>query len=264
MKANCKKMIVGLVLSALASSAFAGFEVVEAEKPQGAPVMKMVDVTKAKKNANDVSQTQLTDQSKRVQMAKSLPIMIGGLTHVGHKPAILPPAKGFAKNLTLKDALSMLVPQNFEIYNDGQVNLNSLVSWNGSDADDWAGVLSNLMRVSQIAATIDWTAHTLTLDKQVIAEKKPVVPVFKMLASDKTVRGTIQRWSKDAGWHTDWDVAVDFPVPYDIEFTGNFEAAVGEVIKSLSASDYPIQACSYENNILRVIRFGEQQRCTLN
>ncbi|MFL9611130.1 toxin co-regulated pilus biosynthesis Q family protein [Methylobacillus sp. Pita2] len=248
-------LVVAAILGAIApASAFAGFEVVDAPEEPAKEVAKPV--------AQKVAQLQPAAPKATIRQQA---VLIGGLNQVGRKPAIIPPAKGMVNGQPLRDALSLLVPTSFSIYNDGNINLLSATSWRGNGQDDWTVVLGNLLRTSGIAATLDWDQSTLSLEKQVQKVAPPAPkPVWKLALADKTVRTALSRWSKSNNWQLDWDVAVDFPIPYDIEYQGEFKSAVEEVMQSLRGSDYPVEACAYdENRALRIVRMGEANKCKL-
>lgn len=248
------KKLLALPLIAISLHAFAGFEVIENAKP--APTPAPIAEQEVKKAAP------VRVAMKAATAPKKTQALVGGLTHTGRKPAIIPPAKGFGKAVSLKDAISMIVPDNFNVYNDTQIDLTRPTNWAATDGSDWVAVLDNALRNVGIAGTLDWQTNSISLEKQVaVAPVLAVQPEWLMTAKDKTVRNGIGRWAKLAGWNVDWDVAVDFPVPYDVTFKGDFETAVQQVMTSLAGSDYPVEACAYENKTVRIVRFGESQRC---
>lgn len=245
--------VAGIMAVFGAGAAHAGFEVVDGPEVAVKPTVN--------NNASIIPDTQHTKK----QTIRQQSVLIGGLNQVGRKPAIIPPAKGMVNAQPLRDALSLLVPTSFAIYNDGNINLVAPASWRGNGQDDWTVVLGDLLRSSGIAATLDWDQNSLSLEKQVqkIAPPAPK-PVWKLTAADKTVRNALARWAKTNRWQLDWDVAVDFPIPYEIEYQGEFKSAIEDVMQSLRGSDYPIEACAYdENRALRIVRMGEANKCKL-
>lgn len=246
-------------ISIYPASSLAGFEVID--EPIQAPVIKK----EIKKDPTPPAVDRAVLKKAEVAKIAIKPsVVIGGITHTGRKPSILPPARGFGNDVTLRESIMMLLPESFSVYNDGNIDLNQKASWAAADADDWAGVLGNVFRKAGVAATLDWGKNSLTLDRHIkVAEPPAPKPKWILEAKDKTVRAALHRWARQAGWHLDWDVAVDYPIPYDVTYEGQFESAVGEVMGSLAGSDFPVQACTYENKTLRVVRFGETQRCNL-
>lgn len=235
--------------------AHAGFEVVGVANDEP-------ESTKTNKAA--VKLSAITQPTRVNTEVVTQAVLLGGLMHTGRKPAIIQPANGFAKSVSLKEALGMLVPNNIQVFNDGQVNLTTQVSWSAKDADGWVGVLDHMLREYGISATMDWTENTITLNQQrKTVAKKPEI-IWKLLPGDRMVRNSLNRWAKQAGYTLDWDVPVDFPVPYEVSFQGDFEGAVAEVMASLKGTDYPVQSCSYENNAIRIVRYGDTDRCKLN
>ncbi|PPC84785.1 MAG: hypothetical protein CTY35_00245 [Methylotenera sp.] len=248
-----------LALFACSTQASAGFELIEASKLQKPKeVAVKTEIPKPAQKLAKAADVKVSPTPIRTK------VLIGGLTHTGRKPAIIPPAKGFGKGLTLKESISMIVPSTFNVYNDAQLDLSRPTNWAASDGPDWVSVLDTALRAASMSATIDWTSSSISLEKQVITTPiLSVQPEWLMTPKDRTVRNGMARWAKTAGWNLDWDVAVDFPIPYDVSFKGDFETAVQEVMGSLMGSDYPVEACTYENKTVRIVRFGESQRCNI-
>lgn len=83
----------------------------------------------------------------------------------------------------------------------------------------------------------------------------PVTPkTWEVRATDGTVYGTLKRWSKDAGMQLMWETENhDLRLRGQATYTGDFDAAVLELMKSVEHSDYPIRACIYDNGAVRVL-----------
>lgn len=252
---------VALAIVSLSGSANAGFEVISGPEQPPVTVSQAEVITKPLKNTVEVSTS-----AKRLPLGlPTQAVLTGGINHAGRKPAVIQPARGFAKDVSLREALSMIVPNNIQVYNDGQIDLKNTISWNSKDADDWIGVLDNIFRGLGITATMDWSNSSLSL----IQQKKPEVaikplPVWRLTKQDGLVRTALMRWAQEAKYNLDWDVPVDYPIPFEVSYQGEFEKVVGDVMGSLKGTDYPVQSCIYENKAIRIVRYGDLDRCKLN
>jgi hypothetical protein len=71
--------------------------------------------------------------------------------------------------------------------------------------------------------------------------------------SDRRLSIVLQRWSAQANWQLVWEAERDFPVEVRVVLDGSFSEALNEVMKSLSDSDYPLQAVmNAKTRVLRV------------
>jgi hypothetical protein len=71
--------------------------------------------------------------------------------------------------------------------------------------------------------------------------------------SDRRLSIVLQRWSAQANWQLVWEAERDFPVEVRVVLDGSFSEALKEVMKSLSDSDYPLQAVmNAKTRVLRV------------
>ncbi|SEK64632.1 Toxin co-regulated pilus biosynthesis protein Q [Roseateles sp. YR242] len=76
---------------------------------------------------------------------------------------------------------------------------------------------------------------------------------------DQTLRGALDRWSREAGWKMFWEMGVDYPIVAPADVEGNFEDAIAVVVRSLSQADVPPKAVFYRGNrVLRVIPRGKE------
>lgn len=71
--------------------------------------------------------------------------------------------------------------------------------------------------------------------------------------SDRRLSIVLQRWSAQANWQLVWEAERDFPVEVRVVLDGSFSDALKEVMKSLSDTDYPLQAVmNAKTRVLRV------------
>ena len=93
------------------------------------------------------------------------------------------------------------------------------------------------------------------------SERRPVV--FEVLASDRTIRDVLVRWSSSAGWkHSPehWAVDRDLPIAGSAGadyFGADFVDAVRKLLDSTDLTDRPVQPCFYSNKVVRVVAKAE-------
>lgn len=259
-----KNLTFALMLSGLASMpAHAGFELVDVEEPVAETVAAPQPVA-AKPAA--VKQVAAKQEVKTEVKAGHT----AGLISVGRQPDLIPEAKGFGTEVTLKDALTQLVPNNFNVYNDGNARLGSSVSWK-ANGRNWVQALEAVAQATGTEITLNWNDRTISLAAATTGTVNVNAAVGNVIGKnawtistkDRTIRSAVQRWATDAGWNVDWAVPKDFPIEFDTTFSGDFETAVSGVLEALSGTDYPIQACAYQNNTLRIVRFGDASLCQI-
>lgn len=99
------------------------------------------------------------------------------------------------------------------------------------------------------------TASTASLDEQrpvkVIA---PPAPVY-VLEAGSTVRKTLARWTKDAGWQLVWHSEYDYPIAVDMSFPvgTTFEEALRTLLKAYWHQSYAIEGRMYANRVLEIV-----------
>lgn len=252
---------------ACATSAYAGF-VNEAatESKQAPPAAAAPDVT-AKPLPESPAVPQAVATGRKV-------------TQVGLRPANVFSPRGKGVDIALADVLPVIVPRDYRL-DIGSVNAQEAVSWIGGDT--WDNVLATaLTPVYGVEATINWDQKVVTLrnvaqrtngvqqtnvvNAATVRSIAPqAVPMrWQVRFADVTLRQTLIRWAKDAGWQVSWDISNDFPVQMEGSFSGTFEDAVTQFAASLSGSDFPIMACLYDGNqAVRILRFGDKKECKL-
>jgi len=78
--------------------------------------------------------------------------------------------------------------------------------------------------------------------------------VWEVRISDGTIYGTLKRWTRDAGMELVWETDNnDMRLGAKATYTKSFDEAVFELMKSVEHAPYPMRACIYENNAVRVI-----------
>lgn len=100
--------------------------------------------------------------------------------------------------------------------------------------------------------------------RETLPAKVPVIDSgaprnWAMSTTDRYVRVTLQRWAKEAGYQLVWDVNQDIEVAVDTSFPGTFEEVLLTVLKSLSISDFPVEAVIYQNKVIRIVKLARKE-----
>jgi hypothetical protein len=114
-----------------------------------------------------------------------------------------------------------------------------------------------------VKSTEPQQASGQTLRQGAVQQAEQAAPAitFEIRQRD-TVRETLSRWAKDAGWtHLPEHYTVDF----DVQILGSvapytdFRAGVRALLNTTSMTNKPLQPCFYSNQVLRVVL--RTQRC---
>lgn len=79
-----------------------------------------------------------------------------------------------------------------------------------------------------------------------------VMPPFAIKAADQTLSKALERWCRLLGCQLIWSVEKDFPV-IPAQYNEDFEASIKQVVLDTKRSEYPIRACIYENQVVRIV-----------
>lgn len=168
----------------------------------------------------------------------------------------------------LAKALKEIVPKGWQGYSKDAA-MERTVSW--QPAADWRHALAQVMRESGNRAVIDWdkkrvtvlkdtrrdAAVTRTVAAPVAVEARPVAPVKVAtlaepgkwrLAGGAAVHEQLTGWARQSGWTLKWKVPVSWVAAADAEFTGDFPAALSEVIELLYAEGKPVRMKLWDGN----------------
>lgn len=99
-------------------------------------------------------------------------------------------------------------------------------------------------------------------DKVVADGASLVAPsqTYQALVSDKSFRGTLERWSRNSGWHLSWELDSEYAFNFEARFEGDFLKAVDGVCANLNASGVSARAIAYEGNkVIRIVAEGTHQ-----
>lgn len=187
------------------------------------------------------------------------------VVQLGQRPAEVLLVQGKGRDIALSNMVSVVVPRDFEL-KMGKIEGQQMVSWVGGQP--WDRVLMNaLAPLRHIKLMIDWERKLVSLHQaaQSISNNLPTQkkePQWAVRAKDVTLRQTLSRWAKEAGWQVAWEMRYDYPVQLEGVFSGKFEDAVKQLMQSLRYSEYPAFACLYEiNRVVRVLHYGDKKQC---
>lgn len=79
---------------------------------------------------------------------------------------------------------------------------------------------------------------------------------FELRVADRTIRQALNRWALESDWYFDdahWTLPVDLPVTAPAGFSGDFSAAVEQLLHAVEGAGRPARPCFYANHVLRVI-----------
>lgn len=175
----------------------------------------------------------------------------GGLNNAGRRPVIIPPIKGFGRQVYLQDALAMIIPANVRVFNDVQADLSKKVDWDGRANASWTTTLDNLLKATGLSATMNWDQNTLSFEKSPqVAKLLAVQSQARVwtLTEGRNVGKELKGWALEAGWKVVWNLNKDWAVPANTSFSGDFKSSAGEVIKTLAANGILIKAEFYDGN----------------
>ncbi len=181
---------------------------------------------------------------------------------------------GSGARVPLSDAVRMIMQfDGWHAYLHG-VDGKTMVSWQAGIP--WNLALKKIAEQAGITLEIDWNEQSVTLvpgkREQIPAKTLPAPASFPtsaksetsatspeswgLQAEDKTVKGSLTRWSKAAGWHFSWEMPDGEDLKFDqsASFTGDFASAVKSLAATLAQSPMPIKAILYSgNHVLRVV-----------
>ncbi len=186
------------------------------------------------------------------------------------------------RQMPLAKAVSAIIPRGFAIRTIGidRAWLEQPVSWSGGR--EWPEVLREaLSAYPELVIDISLGAKTVIL-RQRHRNADPTVPReitgyaaeqaraeaqkegarpgrWDVKPSDKSLRGTLQRWSEAGGWQLSWELTVDFPVSAGASIGGSYEEAVVTIVKSMEKAETPLKAIFYKGNrVVRIVAKGNE------
>lgn len=171
------------------------------------------------------------------------------ITQKGRSPGRAALTQTIGKDARLIEAISQVLPSGWQVFQEGEIPYNRLVSWDGRNKS-WAAVLNSLLntvsdRNATIGATIDWDTREVLLE----ARKGAVKPAQFLIAQEKSTKKTgpifrlqpgmnlsdnLIEWGKKEGWSIVWLANVDYEVSHSRIYQGNFAEEGGAVDQLIS------------------------------
>lgn len=81
--------------------------------------------------------------------------------------------------------------------------------------------------------------------------------VWTISPSDRLVRHAFERWAKESDFEIIWSVPKDIVIEASAKIDGTFEIAIQTVLESISESEYPVEAISYDNKVIRIVKTAQ-------
>ena len=89
-----------------------------------------------------------------------------------------------------------------------------------------------------------------------IKELSGIEPIWHIDSADGTLSNTVSRWCRHENWQLIWEADRDFPILASVYLKGSFESALDKVMRSLSETDYPLQAIlNPSTKVVRIVRY---------
>jgi hypothetical protein len=82
-------------------------------------------------------------------------------------------------------------------------------------------------------------------------------PRFEITSHDESLYLALRRWAAESKYQLVWDAGKDFPARKTIYNAQTFEQAVEQVMADTETSGYPLHACAYANNVVRVLHISQ-------
>lgn len=254
-----------LVMSgALASAAHAAFI---NEVPPPKPAQEKPVVTEAVSTPK-IEEVHLATKPAMPQVSR------GKFEATGTPPGDIYRPKGKGSAIPLGDVMPAITPREIRV-DFGDVSKVQTVSWSGGQP--WDQVLRQIaFQLDNTTVTLDWNRNLVIFARSAPVAAPPASgaaggpavvsappqPRWEIRAADLTLRQSLIRWAKDAGWQVSWEVRYDYPVQLEAVFVGTFEEAVEKYTDSLMGSEYPILGCLYEaNRVVRILHYGDKKGC---
>lgn len=91
------------------------------------------------------------------------------------------------------------------------------------------------------------------------ALQQSMVQNWIITPNDQNFRQLIEKWAKQAGWVSVWQVDKDIPIDTATQFNGQFKQAVRYLLSSTVLTDLALKPCFHSNNVVRIVR--ETAKC---
>lgn len=246
------KKIIAVVMLVFPVMAFAGFQVVE-DMPK--PVAQAPKAPKAAVPTNSPT-TELVNSKSNSGFG------LVAVHYVNDPDISIEVINGFARDVKLMDALKQIAPEGWHVFlKEEIVGKKLMVSWKGGRR--WIEVLDILANDYGLSIDVDWKKKNIyvgekqlsTVVKANAIPEKSVIKIDNVwtLTAGDTAKKDLEVWAEKAGWRVVWNLSKDWTVPASTVFTGTFEGAAADVIKTLASNGALIHAQFFEGNKTLVI-----------
>lgn len=157
-------------------------------------------------------------------------------------------AQGVGRDIPLGLAITQIIQSDgWVVRSEPMVNMKKAVTWEGGKP--WIDCLDDVLYQIGYSAEIDQNEKVV----MVYARATPIENrVWELDPADGSLRRSLDKWAKMAGWQVVWELSYDFPVALYARVEGTFEDALSAVSKSVRNTETPVKLTLYEGN--RVVR----------
>lgn len=182
--------------------------------------------------------------------------------------------KGFGRDVTLREALKQTMPEDFLVFQVGNVDFQKRLSWRGGAS--WLTVLNNIGNTADLMFTVDWTHKEVTVSGGSAALNKTATKAGKRanesfggqvntIQRGETLRSAVERLAKTVGWEVAWQAKetnynIDIPITLKGELIGPGNA-LDQLIAAYRDADEPLEIKFMNGNrTIQIDHMSFQQR----
>jgi len=96
-------------------------------------------------------------------------------------------------------------------------------------------------------------ADTSGLSISTAAMGQASTELWTVTYADTNLRVLLEKWARSAGWQLSWDIPKDVSLNAKAEYHGTFEVALLNLLQDLQGGDTALAACTYDNNLARIV-----------
>lgn len=226
-------------------------------------VLETANEVKTSGNTQNAQMSSVT--RKLVNLGMDAPSNSASLVQEGVPPFEPVPVKGFGRNTTVHDSLRQLVPLDWKVFTEGDVDLTAVSSWKGDRS--WFSILGTVFANTGIKGVLNWNTKELVLFQ---VQKKEVAPVARVTPQHeatltevewvidpaKTLRENLDAWVKKEGWTLAWNATyaekiVDYKMNSKIVLKGPLlgeKGALSKLVGSYADAEYPLAVEIHKTN----------------
>jgi hypothetical protein len=169
------------------------------------------------------------------------------LTQIGAPSKSPSTVHGFGRDVTLKMAVTQIVPEGWRGKTSGNVDPSRTVSWKG-EGRTWVAVLEDIASQADVVAQVNWNAQEITFYAlneydAMTGHADSARPKVWTLKAGKSLQENLQEWAHQAGWKLVWRPDFKFMISANVSLTGPFDGddgVVAQVTNAYRHSENPI------------------------